>query len=364
MPLALAEAGLRARSDRLRRVPRHLDRAERPRRDARREDGVRARAPAAARLLDQVDDRPPAGRLRRGRRRRDAARHARRVPAAHDQPRRRPIRSATSTTCPTLARPADFEHALCNCIGFGSKNSALVVSRDCGRMSLFVPAAPSLARASRRPGSAGGGDAPVARGPDGWSTAGGAARGRSNGTCVPRVRALGPGRDPDPGRGRGLRRGGLPARARASGPPAATRRVLALDLQWRHLVAGRVDGARRVGSRRRGRRVSPAARATAPWISSSRRSSSTTSLRRRTLACCGSSRGSRGAVSRCSTCGGTACRRSSSRSREAPFQGAHLGRGWSRLGAPGLHAGRGASRGAPGRAGQPGAARISRSGCS
>jgi 3-oxoacyl-[acyl-carrier-protein] synthase II len=27
------------------------------------------------------------------------------------------------------ARPASFEHALCNCIGFGSKNSALVVSR-------------------------------------------------------------------------------------------------------------------------------------------------------------------------------------------------------------------------------------------
>ncbi len=27
------------------------------------------------------------------------------------------------------ARAASFEHALCNCIGFGSKNSALVVSR-------------------------------------------------------------------------------------------------------------------------------------------------------------------------------------------------------------------------------------------
>lgn len=29
---------------------------------------------------------------------------------------------------PNAARPASFEHALCNCIGFGSKNSALVVS--------------------------------------------------------------------------------------------------------------------------------------------------------------------------------------------------------------------------------------------
>jgi 3-oxoacyl-[acyl-carrier-protein] synthase II len=29
------------------------------------------------------------------------------------------------------ARPASFEHALCNCIGFGSKNSALVVSQAC-----------------------------------------------------------------------------------------------------------------------------------------------------------------------------------------------------------------------------------------
>ncbi len=30
---------------------------------------------------------------------------------------------------PNDSRPASFEHALCNCIGFGSKNSALVVSR-------------------------------------------------------------------------------------------------------------------------------------------------------------------------------------------------------------------------------------------
>jgi 3-oxoacyl-[acyl-carrier-protein] synthase II len=29
-----------------------------------------------------------------------------------------------------VARPAEIESALCNCIGFGSKNSALVVSRD------------------------------------------------------------------------------------------------------------------------------------------------------------------------------------------------------------------------------------------
>ena len=30
---------------------------------------------------------------------------------------------------PNAARPRSFEHALCNCIGFGSKNSALVISR-------------------------------------------------------------------------------------------------------------------------------------------------------------------------------------------------------------------------------------------
>jgi 3-oxoacyl-[acyl-carrier-protein] synthase II len=30
------------------------------------------------------------------------------------------------------ARPASFEHAICNCIGFGSKNSALVVSGVAG----------------------------------------------------------------------------------------------------------------------------------------------------------------------------------------------------------------------------------------
>ena len=30
---------------------------------------------------------------------------------------------------PNSARAGSFEHALCNCIGFGSKNSALVLSR-------------------------------------------------------------------------------------------------------------------------------------------------------------------------------------------------------------------------------------------
>jgi len=32
---------------------------------------------------------------------------------------------------PNTARSRSFEHALCNCIGFGSKNSALVVSQAC-----------------------------------------------------------------------------------------------------------------------------------------------------------------------------------------------------------------------------------------
>jgi 3-oxoacyl-[acyl-carrier-protein] synthase II len=31
---------------------------------------------------------------------------------------------------PNAARARSFEHALCNCIGFGSKNSALVVSQS------------------------------------------------------------------------------------------------------------------------------------------------------------------------------------------------------------------------------------------
>jgi 3-oxoacyl-[acyl-carrier-protein] synthase II len=30
---------------------------------------------------------------------------------------------------PNVARPADVEYALCNCIAFGSKNSALVLRR-------------------------------------------------------------------------------------------------------------------------------------------------------------------------------------------------------------------------------------------
>ena len=144
--------GPAARGDRLRRVPRHLDGAERPRRDARACGWRSARPPAdASGLLDQVDDRPSPGRLRRGR-----ASRRRCSGCATGSCRRRstsstPTPSATSTTSPTRRARPSFEHALCNCIGFGSKNSALgaVVARRAEPPRSSAPPQPRAARRSR-----------------------------------------------------------------------------------------------------------------------------------------------------------------------------------------------------------------------
>ena len=49
--------------------------------------------------------------------------------ASDDQPRPSRTRSATSITSRTTRAQADVDVALCNCIAFGSKNSAIVVTK-------------------------------------------------------------------------------------------------------------------------------------------------------------------------------------------------------------------------------------------
>ena len=86
-----------------------------------------AHADRLAGLVGQVDDRPPAGRQRRGRHRHRRARDARAASCRRRSTRPIPIRPATSTTSRTTGGPATIEAALCNCLGFGSKNSAIVI---------------------------------------------------------------------------------------------------------------------------------------------------------------------------------------------------------------------------------------------
>ena len=101
MTQALGVRGPGARGHRLRQRPRHLDAAQRPRGDARDQEGARRPRRPHPGLLDQVGDRAPARRGRRGRGRRDDPRPARpdRAPDARATRSRR--RGWTSTTCPT-----------------------------------------------------------------------------------------------------------------------------------------------------------------------------------------------------------------------------------------------------------------------
>ena len=77
-----------ARRDRLHQLPRHVHAAERRDRVAVHAPRVRRAGRARAGLVDQVDDRPPAGRQRRGRHRGDGACPVARVPAADGEPAR------------------------------------------------------------------------------------------------------------------------------------------------------------------------------------------------------------------------------------------------------------------------------------
>ena len=122
--------GGRRRSEpgRLREPSRHRHRAQRPHRDPRGAARVRRTRRAAAGVGAQVDDRPSAGRVRRGGYGRDAeAMRDGWLPPTinHD----RPDPACDLDYVANEGRQADIEHAVVNCIAFGSKNSALVVRR-------------------------------------------------------------------------------------------------------------------------------------------------------------------------------------------------------------------------------------------
>ena len=129
---ALADAGIDAGGRRLRQRARHLDAAQRPRRDDGAQGRARRARVRAAGLVDEVGDRPPARRRRRRRGGRDAARAARPRRAADARLRSSPTRASTSTTCrarrarcacPTAARRV----GLSNSFGFGGHNAVLVL---------------------------------------------------------------------------------------------------------------------------------------------------------------------------------------------------------------------------------------------
>ena len=117
MRLAIERSGARHRGDRLRQLPRHVHGAERRRRVALRAPAVRRARRPGARVVDQVDDRPPAGGERRRRDRDQRAGAVARLPAADDQPARSRSRRATSTSSPTSGARASAAAALCNCLG-------------------------------------------------------------------------------------------------------------------------------------------------------------------------------------------------------------------------------------------------------
>ncbi len=85
------------------------------------------KAHADANVEPEVADRTSAGSVRRSRDCGHAGRDASPADSADHQSRRCPIRSATWITFPKPAAVAEIEHAVCNCIAFGSKNSALVL---------------------------------------------------------------------------------------------------------------------------------------------------------------------------------------------------------------------------------------------
>ena len=89
------------------------------------------RADADSDEFHQIDDRPSARGLRRRRPCRHDSRHEPGNPASDDQSRPRPIPSAIWITFPGKPAPPTCDAALCNCIAFGSKNSAIVVKKTC-----------------------------------------------------------------------------------------------------------------------------------------------------------------------------------------------------------------------------------------
>ncbi len=128
MRAALADAGVARRADRLRQRPRHLDAAQRPRRDARDQARARRARRADPGLLDQVRDRAPARRRRRRRGRRHAARAARPHRPAHARPvrarRRARPRLRARRRAPARARRRQPQHGVGDGNGAGSGSGA------------------------------------------------------------------------------------------------------------------------------------------------------------------------------------------------------------------------------------------------
>ena len=120
-------ASLRA-DVRLRQPARNLDAAQRSHRDPGPEAGARREGPAHSDVEPEVADRPSPGSLRRSRNRGDAVAmiiSRFRRPSTSSSP----IPSAISTTFLNPDASVAIEHAVCNCIAFGSKNSALVLRK-------------------------------------------------------------------------------------------------------------------------------------------------------------------------------------------------------------------------------------------
>ena len=132
MRLALEDAALDARRDRLHQRPRHRHAGQRSawRPRPSRKSSASARA-AIAGELDQVDARPSAG-GRRGARARGGDPRARARRCCR-RPRTCgcPIPSATSTTCPTRARRVErLTAVMSNSFAFGGTNAVLVARAD------------------------------------------------------------------------------------------------------------------------------------------------------------------------------------------------------------------------------------------
>ena len=103
MRIAIERSGRRDGRDRLRELPRHVDGAQRHGRVTMRAPPVRSAGRPRSGIVDQVDDRPSAGRQRRRRHRDRGARAARQFPATDDQPDAIPIPTATWTSFPIAA---------------------------------------------------------------------------------------------------------------------------------------------------------------------------------------------------------------------------------------------------------------------
>ena len=114
---AAASADRASGRDRLRQLSRHLHAAERRDRVALRAPRASAPRRSRARVVDEVDDRPPAGRERRRRCRRDGAGDVSAACCRRRSISTTRIRRATWTSSRTPPRPADIDAALCNCLG-------------------------------------------------------------------------------------------------------------------------------------------------------------------------------------------------------------------------------------------------------